>query len=40
MTITCARWKEIAFSGEYYRSGQKVLVRLGETTDSGAPITG
>ena len=40
MTITCARWKEIAFSSEYYRSGQKVLVRLGETTDSGAPITG
>jgi polar amino acid transport system substrate-binding protein len=38
MTITCARWKEIAFSSEYYRSGQKVLVRLGETTDSGAPI--
>ena len=40
MTITCARWKEIAFSSEYYRSGQKVLVRLGETTDSGGPITG
>jgi polar amino acid transport system substrate-binding protein len=40
MTITCARWKEIAFSSEYYRSGQKVLVRLGETTDSGAPIKG
>ena len=27
MTITCDRWKEIAFSSEYYRSGQKVLVR-------------
>ena len=40
MTITCARWKEIAFSSEYYRSGQKVLVRLGETTDSDAPIKG
>ena len=40
MTITCARWKEIAFSSEYYRSGQKVLVRLGETTDSGGPISG
>ena len=40
MTITCARWKEIAFSSEYYRSGQKVLVRLGEKTDSGAPIKG
>ncbi|HYN66291.1 MAG TPA: transporter substrate-binding domain-containing protein [Ornithinibacter sp.] len=40
MTITCARWKEIAFSSEYYRSGQKVLVRLGATTDSGGPIRG
>ncbi|HSO64610.1 MAG TPA: glutamate ABC transporter substrate-binding protein [Ornithinibacter sp.] len=40
MTITCARWEEIAFSSEYYRSGQKVLVRLGATTDSGGPITG
>jgi polar amino acid transport system substrate-binding protein len=39
MTITCARWKEIAFSSEYYRSGQKVMVRLGATTKSGARIT-
>jgi polar amino acid transport system substrate-binding protein len=27
MTINCARWKEIAFSAEYYRSGQKLLVQ-------------
>jgi polar amino acid transport system substrate-binding protein len=40
MTITCARWKEIAFSSEYYRSGQKVLVRLGEKAEGGGPITG
>ena len=40
MTITCERWKEIAFSSEYYRSGQKVLVRKGETTESGGPIRG
>jgi polar amino acid transport system substrate-binding protein len=40
MTITCARWKDIAFSTEYYRSGQKVLVRLGDTTRTGGPITG
>ncbi|MFL6165814.1 MAG: glutamate ABC transporter substrate-binding protein [Ornithinibacter sp.] len=40
MTITCARWKEIAFSSEYYRSGQKVLVRLGEKTEDGGPIRG
>jgi polar amino acid transport system substrate-binding protein len=27
MTINCARWQSIAFSAEYYRSGQKILVR-------------
>lgn len=27
MTINCTRWKEIAFSAEYYRSGQKLLVQ-------------
>jgi polar amino acid transport system substrate-binding protein len=26
MTINCARWNQIAFSAEYYRSGQKSLV--------------
>lgn len=31
MTINCARWEQIAFSTEYYRSGQKVLVALGST---------
>lgn len=40
MTITCARWEEIAFSSEYYRSGQKVMVRLGARTESGGEITG
>ncbi len=29
MTITCARWQQIAFSAEYYRSGQKLLVPKG-----------
>jgi len=38
MTITCNRWEDIAFSSEYYRSGQKVLVRLGETTQSGGSV--
>ena len=27
MTINCARWQQIAFSAEYYRSGQKTLVQ-------------
>jgi polar amino acid transport system substrate-binding protein len=29
MTINCDRWKQIAFSAEYYLSGQKILVRKG-----------
>jgi polar amino acid transport system substrate-binding protein len=28
MTINCERWGQIAFSAEYYRSGQKTLVQL------------
>jgi polar amino acid transport system substrate-binding protein len=34
MTINCDRWKQIAFSTEYYRSGQKILVRKGSKADS------
>jgi polar amino acid transport system substrate-binding protein len=40
MTINCARWEKVAFSSEYYRDGQKVLVRQGATTDSGGAIRG
>jgi polar amino acid transport system substrate-binding protein len=41
LTITCKRWKGIAFSTEYYRAGQKILVRRDQTTTAdGAPITG
>lgn len=29
MTMTCDRWQQIGFSAEYYRSGQKLLVRKG-----------
>ncbi|MFK4086755.1 glutamate ABC transporter substrate-binding protein [Kribbella sp. NPDC020789] len=31
MTINCARWEQIAFSAEYYHSGQKTLVPLDST---------
>jgi len=34
MTINCARWQQIAFSAEYYRSGQKVLVQRDSTAKS------
>ena len=40
MTINCTRWKKIAFSSEYYRSGQNVLVRRGDKSKNGGPITG
>ena len=40
MTITCDRWTQIAFSSEYYRSGQKVLVRKGSKAKSLADLKG
>ncbi|SDS86934.1 amino acid ABC transporter substrate-binding protein, PAAT family [Friedmanniella luteola] len=40
MTITCDRWTQIAFSTEYYRSGQKVLVRRGSKATSLAQLAG
>ena len=33
MTINCARWQNVAFSTEYYRAGQKVLVPVGASDD-------
>ena len=33
MTINCDRWQQIAFSAEYYRAGQKVLVQRGSNSD-------
>jgi polar amino acid transport system substrate-binding protein len=40
MTITCDRWTQIAFSSEYYRSGQKILVRKGSKATSLAQLKG
>lgn len=40
MTITCARWEQIAFSAEYYRSGQKLLVQRGSPVRSLADLAG
>ncbi|WP_193614122.1 glutamate ABC transporter substrate-binding protein [Nocardioides lijunqiniae] len=43
MTINCTRWQSIAFSAEYYRSGQKILVRqdlADEGVDSVAELDG
>ena len=40
MTITCDRWQQIAFSSEYYRSGQKILVRRGSKATTLADLAG
>jgi len=40
MTITCDRWEQIAFSSEYYRSGQKILVRKGSEAKSISDLAG
>ena len=40
MTINCDRWKQIAFSSEYYRSGQKILVRKGSKANSLNDLSG
>jgi polar amino acid transport system substrate-binding protein len=40
MTINCARWQRIAFSAEYYRSGQKTLVPLDSTATKIEDLSG
>jgi len=40
MTINCDRWKQIAFSTEYYQSGQKILVRKGSKANSISDLAG
>jgi polar amino acid transport system substrate-binding protein len=40
MTINCTRWQQIAFSAEYFRSGQKLLVRKGSGIKSIEDMAG
>jgi polar amino acid transport system substrate-binding protein len=40
MTINCDRWNNIAFSTEYYRAGQKVMVPLNSTALGLADLSG
>jgi polar amino acid transport system substrate-binding protein len=40
MTINCARWQQIAFSAEYYRSGQKTLIQRDSTATSLNDLAG
>ncbi|GAA1584718.1 MULTISPECIES: glutamate ABC transporter substrate-binding protein [Kribbella] len=40
MTINCERWGQIAFSAEYYRSGQKTLVQLDSKATKVADLSG
>jgi polar amino acid transport system substrate-binding protein len=40
LTITCARWEQIAFSSEYYRAGQKVLVAKGSPVKAMEDLKG
>jgi polar amino acid transport system substrate-binding protein len=40
MTMTCDRWKQVAFSSEYYRAGQKIMVRRGSKATTLADLAG
>jgi polar amino acid transport system substrate-binding protein len=40
MTMTCARWQDIAFSAEYYQSGLKILVKKGDPTNTLEGLAG
>ena len=40
MTINCTRWEDIAFSAEYYASGQKIMVRRGSDITGLSTLAG
>lgn len=40
MTMTCDRWKQIAFSSVYYQAGQKVMVRTDSDIEALADLAG
>ena len=40
MTINCDRWKDIAFSAEYYHAGQKILIRKGSDITGLSTLAG
>lgn len=40
MSITCDRWKQVAFSTEYYHAGQKILVRREAKATTLADLAG
>jgi polar amino acid transport system substrate-binding protein len=40
MTINCVRWTQIAFSAEYFHSGQKILVQKGSGITKVADLSG
>jgi polar amino acid transport system substrate-binding protein len=40
MSITCDRWTQIAFSAEYFQSGQRILVRKGSDITGLSSLAG
>ncbi|MEO5665828.1 MAG: transporter substrate-binding domain-containing protein, partial [Nocardioides sp.] len=40
MTINCTRWQQIAFSAEYFHSGQKILVQKGSGITQVSDLSG
>jgi polar amino acid transport system substrate-binding protein len=40
MTMTCERWRDVNFSGEYFRDGQRILVRKDSTAREVEDLAG